>query len=165
MPQDYARIIGLLKQHRVEFIIIGGTAAIAQGVPIATLDLDICYRHTKDNCDRLAAALNPLHPTLRGAAPDLPFRWDGRTLFMGCNFTLNTDEGDIDLLGHIAGLGEYDNLLKGAVTLSLYGQDVLAMSLEDLVRAKKAAGRNKDKFHLIEIEATLRLRKKTKSND
>lgn len=163
MPQDYAKIIGSLKKHEVEFVVIGGTAAVAQGVPIATFDFDIAYRRSKENCHRLADALKIFHPRLRGASEGLPFKWDAETIHKGSNFTLDTDEGQIDLLGHITGTGGYEEIARGAETFQLYGHDVLVMSLEDLARAKKATGRAKDKFHLIEIEATLRLRKKKPS--
>ena len=95
-----------------------------------------------------------------GAPEGLPFKWDGETIQKGSNFTLETDEGQIDLLGHITGTSGYEDIVRKAETMQLYSHDVLVMSLEDLARAKKATGRAKDKFHLVEIEATLRLRRK-----
>jgi predicted nucleotidyltransferase len=165
VPLDYGRIIASLTQQRVEFIIIGGVAAVAQGVPLATLDIDLLYRQTKENCHRLAAALRPFHPTLRGAPKDLPFKCDGPTLLAGCNFTFATDEGDIDVLGHVSGIGNYEAAARSAEKMALYGHEVLVMSLPDLIKAKKAAGRTKDKLHLLHLEATLRLRQQMKPKD
>jgi hypothetical protein len=83
----------------VEFIVLGGQAAALLGSPVPTFDVDLCYRRTPDNLCRLAEALTELHPTLRGAPPDLPFRLDAESLALGANFTFNTDLGPLDLLG------------------------------------------------------------------
>ena len=63
------------------------------GSPLPTFDVDLCYRRTKDNLQRLAEALQELRPTLRGAPGDLPFRLDAESLALGANFTFNTDCG------------------------------------------------------------------------
>jgi len=60
---------------------------------------------TNKNMERLAKALQPFHPVLRGAPPGLPFRCDAKTIASGLNFTLTTDLGDLDFLGEVAGLG------------------------------------------------------------
>jgi predicted nucleotidyltransferase len=159
VPQDYARVIRSLDEHKVEFVIIGGMAAVSLGVPIATRDLDICYRRSKQNIVLLAKALEPLHPKLRGAPLDLPFVFDATTIEHGSNFTFVTDAGDLDVLGYISGLGEYAEVASDAETLEIYGVTVKVMSLETLIKAKKAAGRTKDQIQLLEIEAALRLRR------
>lgn len=162
MPLGFDRVIQSLITHQVDFIIIGANAAIAQGAPLATVDLDLCYRHTKPNCEKLAAALQLFHPRLRGAPEGLPFKCNGPTLFAGSNFTFTTNAGDVDILGYVTGLGGYDEIVKNAVRIEFLGMRALVMSLEDLIKSKKAAGRTKDKLQLLEIEATRRLRKKLK---
>src|SRR5215831_19049590 len=77
-----------LAEARVEFIVVGGLSAVLQGVPIVTLDLDICYRRTPENITRLVGALAPLQPRPRGFPPELPFAFDERTILLGANFTL-----------------------------------------------------------------------------
>ena len=57
----------MLQQHKVEFVVIGGVAMIAQGSNHATLDMDICYNRTPANLAALAAALTSIHAYLRGA--------------------------------------------------------------------------------------------------
>ena len=137
---------------------VGGLAVIAHGHVRATLDMDVCYARTPENLRKLVAALGPLHPKLRGAPPELPFIWDERTLRNGLNFTLVTDEGDIDLLGEITGLGGYDDVAPRAIDLDLYGARVRLLSLNDLIRAKAAAGRAKD---LVDLEALRALSKRS----
>jgi predicted nucleotidyltransferase len=159
VPQDYARVIRNLDEHKVEFVIIGGMAAVSLGVPIATRDLDICYRRSKENIERLAQALELLHPTLRGAPSDLSFKFDATTIEHGNNFTFVTDAGDLDILGYISGVGEYAEVASDAETLEIYEVKVKVMSMETLIKAKKATGRTKDQIQLLEIEAALRLRR------
>lgn len=141
-----------LVEHDVEFVIIGGVAIIAHGIPYATFDLDFCYSRTSENLKRIAVALAPFKPRLRGFPTDLPFTWDERTLQNGTNFTLETDIGDIDLLGEVAGVGSFAEVLANSTTLKLFGDDVRVLSLEGLIKAKKAAGRPKDLFVLPQLE-------------
>ena len=146
----FRELLARLTQARVEFVVIGGVAVIVHGHPRATLDLDICYARSPENIDRLASALAPIHPHLRGAPPELPFLWDSRTLRNGLNFTLVTDEGEIDLLGEVTGLGNYGDIALRAVELELYGTAIRVLALDDLIRSKAAAGRAKD---LVDLEA------------
>jgi hypothetical protein len=100
-------ILRTLYDAHVEFIVIGGVAMYLLGSAHVTEDVDFCYSRTPENIKRLAAALEPHHPRLRGAAPDLPFRFDARTISQGTNFTLETDLGDFYFLGEVTGLGGY----------------------------------------------------------
>jgi hypothetical protein len=103
--------------------------------------------------DWLVAALVTLKPYLRGAPPGLPFLWDRETLARGLNFTLTTSLGDLDLLDEIAGGGTYEDLAGGAIELQVFGARCLCLSLQQLIRAKRAAGRRKDLEALAELEA------------
>jgi hypothetical protein len=57
---DFLTILRTLVRHRVEFIIVGGVAAVLQGVPITTFDLDLVHRRESGNIDRLLKALETL---------------------------------------------------------------------------------------------------------
>ncbi len=141
-----------LIEHNVEFVIVGGVAIIAHGIPYATFDLDFCYSRTAENLRKIVSALASFNPRLRGFPEDLPFTWDERTLQNGTNFTLQTDIGDIDLLGEVAGVGSYLEAFVNSIVLKLFDDDVRVLSLEDLIKAKKAAGRPKDLFVLPQLE-------------
>lgn len=141
-----------LVKHQVEFVIVGGVAIIAHGVPYATFDLDFCYARTPENLKRIIAALAPFNPRLRDFPKELPFIWDERTLQSGTNFTLQTNIGDIDLLGEVAGVGSYNEVFANSITLKLFDDEVRVLSLDDLIKAKKAAGRPKDLFILPQLE-------------
>lgn len=158
MPVDFGRIIRSLHQQEVEFVVIGASAAIAQGAPIGTIDLDLGYRRSRINIQRLVAAIKPFHPRLRGVADAVPFRFSAQTLMRGCNFTFVTDAGDLDLLGHVTGLGDYDAMTASAIKLPMFGCPILVMDLDDVIKSKRAAGRPKDRAVLPVLEETARLR-------
>ena len=153
-------ILTRLSQGQVEFVVIGGVAALAHGSARVTFDVDVCYQRTRENIERLCQVLAPLHPTLRGAPPDLPFKFDAPTVLAGLNFTLSTDLGDLDLLGEVAGLRDYEAAQSVSETLSLYGLPMQVLTLEGLLAAKRAAGRQKDIEAIVELEALLELKKR-----
>ena len=150
---DFEALLATLNRHQVAFIVVGGAAAIAHGSARLTQDLDIVYERSPGNLTRLAAALESHQPYLRGAPPGLPFLWDSATLARGLNFTLATSLGDIDLLGEIPGGGSYHALAPGAIELQLFQTRCLCLSLAQLIRAKRAAGRPRDLEALAELEA------------
>jgi hypothetical protein len=146
-------MIRLLGNSGVEFVIVGGIAGSVHGSTQATFDLDICYSRDSDNLARLANSLSPFHPQLRGAPAGLPFIWDAETLQRGLNFTLQTDLGDLDLLGELSGVGSYEQVRSASVIVTLFGFECAVLSLDGLIAAKRAAGRAKDKIILPELEA------------
>ena len=91
------KLLRELHAEGVEFVIIGGMAAVAQGSAFLTADLDLCYSRKKENLERLAKALAPFNPTLRDAPNKIHFRLDAATLRSGMNFTLTTEAGDLDI--------------------------------------------------------------------
>ncbi len=163
MAVDFSGVVGLLTGAGVEVIVIGGLAAQAHGSSRITQDSDFLYRRTKENIDRLTAALAPHDPYLRGAPPGLPFRFDARTVERGLNFTLVTTLGDIDLLGEVSGIGNYEAVVTHATALAVFGYQVLVIDLPWLIRSKRAAGRPKDLEAIAELEALLAERERSRS--
>lgn len=159
---DFERLLAALAGGGVEFVVIGGMAATAHGSAHVTVDLDIVYGRTSENISRLAAALLPMQPYLRGAPPGLPFRFDVDTIKRGLNFTLVTTAGDLDLLGEAAGGGTYEALLARSEVRQIFGLDVRFVDLETLIHLKRAAGRPKDLERIAELEALDEERRKMK---
>lgn len=150
---DFERLLTALVSGGVEFIIIGGMAATAHGSAHVTVDLDIVYRRTPENMSRLAEALSPLQPYLRGAPPGLPFRFDADTIKRGLNFTLVTSAGDLDVMGEATGGGTYEVLLPRSQEQPIFDLQVRFVDLEMLIHLKRAAGRPKDLERIAELEA------------
>lgn len=152
---DLPAVIKLLSEGRVEFIVIGGIAATVHGSAHMTYDLDLVYRRTPENIERLAATLAPIRPYLRGAPEGLPFRLDPATIRRGLNFTLQTTLGDLDLFGEVTGGGTYEQLLRDTEPAILDGFSFNTVSLRRLIILKRAAGRRKDLNVIAELEALL----------
>lgn len=150
---DFEAIIRVLSESEVEHVIVGGLAATIHGSSRLTLDVDLVYSRTPANIERLVSALRPYAPYLRGAPPGLPFVWNEATVERGLNFTLTTAVGDIDLLGEIAGGGDYEALAPHTVDVDIFGHRCRCLDLPGLIRAKRAAGRPKDLDVLAELEA------------
>jgi len=158
---DFEGLVRALRAADVRFILVGGFAGTVFGSPRITVDLDIVYARDAENLDRLAQALEPLAPYLRGAPRGLPFRLDVATLARGLNFTLTTTLGDLDLLGDITGGGRYEQLVEDAEPLDVFGGELLVVTLPKLIRLKRAAGRPKDLEAVAELEALLEERRRT----
>lgn len=156
MQNFVERIIVTLTDAQTEFIVVGGISAVLHGVPIVTQDLDICYRRSPENLVRLAAALRPLNPRLRGLPPDLPGLFEEHSLQQGANFTLEVENENLDLLAEMTGLGGYEQVVGFAEEMEVAQRRVKVLALGDLIKSKRAVGRPKDLAVLPVLEATLR---------
>jgi predicted nucleotidyltransferase len=156
MSAEFDKLLPVLVRGRVEFILIGGVAAIVHGAARLTYDVDVVYARPRANLQALVRALKPFAPYLRGAPPGLPFVWDERTLRNGLNFTLTTKLGDLDLLGEVTGGGGYGDLLRHAFDVQAFGVEFKCVDLPTLIKLKRAAGRPKDWEALAELEALLK---------
>ena len=152
---SYEAAIQKLVDSGVEFVIVRGWSAILHGGSFMTRDLGLCYSRRPANLKRLAAALAPYHPRLRDLPQGPPFLWDEVTLRNGTVFTLTTDFGEIDLLAEISGVGNYGQAKANSIPEFSWGREVWTLDLATLIKAKRAAGREKDLRIIPELEALL----------
>lgn len=144
---DAARIVEVLLDHDVAFMVIGGLAARMQGSPLPTQDIDITPETSADNLARLSAALRNLDARVRHPdIPDgLPFGHDATSLASAIFWNLTTPFGDLDLSFVPAGTTGYADMVAGVVTIEVHGTPFPVASLADVVRSKNAANRDKDR--------------------
>ena len=152
---DFEQALSVLNAAKVEFIVIGGVAGALHGSAFTTQDLDIVYSRQRENLQRLALALADHHPYLRHAPPGLPFVWDVQTIRNGLNFTLTTDFGDLDLLGEVAGGGDFTDLLAHSQEVFGFGLQFRLVNLDKLIVLKRAAGRPRDFSVIAELQGIL----------
>lgn len=148
----------------VRFVVIGGVAGTAHGSARLTADLDVCYDTASDNIDLLVKFLKRCHARLRVAREpgvELPFVIDHRTFRDSPVLTLDTDLGQLDLLSVVAGVGDYAACVAASEMHRIGKVKLRVLSLDALIRAKRAAGRPRDLEHLIELEALRALRSGT----
>jgi hypothetical protein len=153
------RLLSTLAEQDVEFVVIGAVAAIAQGYPLNTQDLDITPSREPRNVARLASALEQLEARLRVAGEPEGVAFPIEPEFLGKvdSWALTTPNGDIDLLFAPAGTAGFDDLKRSALRARLWGHDVLVAHLTDIIRMKEAAGRPKDLAQLPALRQTLEI--------
>jgi hypothetical protein len=155
---DPTRLLRALVDARVDFVVIGGVAAVLHGSARNTFDLDICFASEPHNLGRLGSALIGLGARLRGVPDPVPFVPDAAALKRIEVLTLVTTAGDLDVLRAPSGAPRYDVLRGHADRYDVGGFEVRVASVEDLIAMKTATGRPKDLGDIEELEAILRLR-------
>ena len=161
---DVEKLLNAFHREEVEFVIIGGLAAVLQGSAYVTADFDLCYSRKKENLEKLARALGSFQPLLRAVADQVPFRLDVSALRTGMNFTLTTDVGDVDILDEVTGMGNYQQVEAFSEEMEIFGINCKVLTLDGLIKAKRALGRAKDLRILPELEALLELRNAEEKN-
>jgi predicted nucleotidyltransferase len=146
-----------LVEEDVEFVLIGGLAATVHGATHATLDIDVCFRQSPENCARLARALGRLEAEIFPPR-DPPLDLTAELLQRYKMFHLRTAAGRLDLLSTVPGLGSFDDLAGGATSVELSGLTVPVLSLDQLIQSKAALDQPKDREHLDQLLAIRRLR-------
>jgi hypothetical protein len=154
------RLLKALVDSQANFIVVGAYAAIMQGSTLRTDDLDVCYERTPENYRKIIRAIRGFHPRLRDIPGDVKAPFDEHSLAQGTNFTLITDHGPLDLLGEMAGVGGYRQILPEAKTFDLGTITCRVASLDTLIRSKEAANRPKDHAVLPELKALKMLQDK-----
>ena len=155
---DPEPMLEVLVRHEVDFVVIGGIAAILYGSSQLTTDLDIAFAPDPANLNALGDALVGLEARLRGVRDDVPFVPDASTLRRVELLTLDTSRGPLDLLRAPSGAPSYKILRRRAERFEVGSFEVLTASIEDLIAMKRAAARTKDLASAEELEAILRLR-------
>jgi predicted nucleotidyltransferase len=155
-------ILRVLAERGVDFVVIGGYAAIAHGSAQLTRDIDICFGPEETNLQLLGEALTELDARLSGVPDDVPFVPDAANLKNVEVLTLITREGRLDVLRPPTGAPTYQALRRHAERYEVDGVPVAVASLEDLIGMKRAAGRDKDRIALEELEVIRRLRRRVK---
>lgn len=148
-----------LSAENVEYVLIGGTAAILGGATHLTFDLDITPARDRTNLDRLAAALRRLDARLVNVPDHVAahFQLDGTTLGAGSLWNFVTGKGRLDVVLEPAGTGGYRDLRRRAKPTTIRGLTVLVAALEDVIRSKEAAGRDRDRAVLPDLRRALEL--------
>ena len=148
-----AEVLRILHAHGVEFIVVGGMAAVIGGAPVVTRDVDVLPARSSANVERLLAALSRLDATFRG--DDRGLRPTAAHLAGPGHLRLQTRYGPLDVLGTIEDDTTYEDVFDQSYAVDLGGFEVRALSLERLLVVKRKLGRPKDLLMALQIEATL----------
>jgi hypothetical protein len=148
--QNLSELVGRLIAAEVEFVLVGGLAAVAHGATLVTRDVDICCRFTEANLMRIQRAFADLHPVHR-SRPDLPLDLTREQCASLKNLYLRTDLGVVDCLGEILGVGGFDQVAEHGVVVDSPVGKCRVLDLETSIRAKEAMGRDHDRIAVKQL--------------
>ena len=158
--QDFRQLLQRLADSGLEFVIVGGYAAVTHGSSLVTRDLDICVALSNETVEKLRSVLAQWNPKHRMTPQQLSFLEFPKTGPVQ-NLYLRTDVGVIDILSSVLGVGDFARLKETAEDFEIDGRMYHVMSLEDLIAAKEALGREKDLLAAKELRAIAAKRKST----
>lgn len=153
-----ASTLGLLRRlvkEKVEFVLVGGMAAIAHGSASVTEDVDVCIRFDEPTMRSVFRALEGTNPRERMSPSRSPLGSDPIRFVGNRNLYVATEEGVIDFLGEISGLGGYERVAANAVAMRLADFSVKVVGLKDLILSKRTLARPKDVRVARELEVVL----------
>lgn len=152
---DFRRLLELLLDHEVRFVVVGSVGAVLHDAPVSTFDLNIVHERTEENADRLLRALRAADAWFR-EHPDTRLRPERDDLLLPGHLLLVTDHGPLDALGAVAGGRDYRALLPHAIPVELGDRGAfLVLDLTTLIRLKEETGRAKDLAVLPLLRAVL----------
>lgn len=157
IPQQFRphEIFEALNRHQVEYIVIGGMAAIVHGAEVSTQDVDVVVEQSKANLDRAAAALQDLEATriTNSSAHDMAGEPAPANAYQLTDRVemFRTPAGRVDIIREATVIGGYQDIGPRAQAYLLRGHEVYVADLDTVIRAKEASDRPKDRLHLLAI--------------
>jgi predicted nucleotidyltransferase len=157
--QKTPELLRALLESEVDFVVVGGVAAIAHGSATFTLDMDVVAPLGVENCERILRALGPLSPRFYQTPGSPRVMRTAQELSEFRNLYFDTTLGRIDLLGSLPPIGRYEEVASRAQTAEIFGRACRIINLDDLIEVKAFVGRPKDKMVEMELRA-IRARKR-----
>ena len=153
-PDLSALLEGLIETD-IKFILVGGLAAVVQGAPVTTMDVDIVHNQSSENISKLFAFLKSIGAFYR--RPDDKVIRPKEEDFSGMGHALFTTRlGPLDVLAVIEEGKAYEDLLEHTVEIEFRGYTIRVLDLKMLIELKRTSKDTKDKRRLPVLEETLR---------
>lgn len=150
---DLGAILEGLVKADIEFILVGGLAAVVQGAPVTTMDVDIVHRRTSDNISKIFQFLRSVDAIYRRPDDKIIFPKEedlsGHALF-------STRFGPLDVLAFIEEGKNYEDILKNTVEISFRGYTIRVLDIRTIVELKKKSNDPKDRQRISVLEETIR---------
>jgi Nucleotidyl transferase of unknown function (DUF2204) len=137
----------------IDFVVVGGFAALLHGSTLVTRDLDVCAVLSRSEVVKLREVLHDLNPRHRLTSQKFSFLDTPDPEVDVQNLYLETELGTVDLLSSVLGVGDFERVRAGSVEIEVFGRHCRVISLEDLIQAKEALSRDKDVFAAKELRA------------
>jgi hypothetical protein len=158
----FERILQRLSEYQVKYVTVGGYASMLYGCELMTKDVDVACEMSPANLINLGKALADLNPVHRQTPQKLPLDLETLGNRPWKNLYLRISWGQLDCLGEVAGIGDFDAVWARSEELDLGDFKIRILSLDALIEAKKAIGRPRDIHAVHELEAIRELRKQNR---
>ena len=152
---ELSSILEELLKADIKFILVGGLAAVVQGAPVTTLDVDIVYDRSLENIAKLLAFLESLDAFYRRPDDKVIRPKEDDLLTMGHRL-FTTRLGPIDVLAFIEEKKTYEDLVEHTVEIEFRGHTLHVLDLKMLIELKKSSKDPRDMRRLPMLEETLR---------
>ena len=162
MAQNDKLLLQRLNDHGVEFVIIGGVCGVLHGVSLVTFDLDICCPFSTTNLRRIESSIKDTHPHHRLAGNKLPLELTDDLCERLKNLYLQTDIGVLDCLSEVSGIGSYEEVVKQSQLHRMTFGEYRILTLDGLITAKEAVGRDRD---LAAVKQLRSIKERRKQNE
>lgn len=149
---DLISLLQRLIDAKIDFVLVGGMAAVAHGSSQTTRDIDICISITDSSLEQLRECLKDLDPVHRMVPNRVSFMDHPPKAGKWNNIYLRTTLGVLDVISEVAGVGKFEALDKNAELRDFFGKKLKIISLDDLITAKNLLGRDKDLIVARELE-------------
>ncbi len=159
MNDDFRDLLTRLIETQVDFVLVGGFAGVVHGCSCVTQDIDICCDFSLENLMALQKAVSNLHPVHRMTPGRKRLNLTEQTCSQLKNLYLDTDIGQLDCLSFIDGLGDYQMVKQASELVKIKDLPLRILSLDGLIKAKKAMNRPRDRQVIFELEAIKKLKK------
>jgi hypothetical protein len=159
MNDDFRDLLMRLIETKVDFVLVGGFAGVVHGCSCVTQDIDICCDFSPENLLALQKAVSNLHPVHRMTPGRKRLNLMEQTCSQFKNLYLDTDIGQLDCLSFIDGLGDYQTVKQASELIKIEDLPLRILSLDGLIKAKKAMNRPRDRQVIFELEAIKKLKR------
>jgi predicted nucleotidyltransferase len=146
-------LLNRLADAGIDFVVVGGFAGVIHGSALVTWDVDVCASLSAEKEKRIRSALADLKPMDRHPL--------GRQSL--ANLQIGTECGFIDIFPAVLGVGDYKRVRERAIVVTMFGRAFAVISMDDLIAAKEAVGREKDLLAVKELRAIAAIRAKQRS--
>ncbi|MFA7343394.1 MAG: hypothetical protein WC003_03725 [Terrimicrobiaceae bacterium] len=151
--ESLKKLVLRLAAHDCRFVIAGGFGAVAWGGSLLTRDVDMACDMSPENLCRVWQSLEEIAPIHRMTPERLPFTRGQAERGDLKNLCLSTKLGQLDLLGEIKGIGDFERCWKHSEPIRICGAKIHVLTLDALILAKRAMGRPRDLHAVLELEA------------
>jgi len=146
LPEDFTDLLVEFRLAKAEFLVVGGWAVILHGHVRATDDLDVFVRPTKQNSERVFAALSNFGaPLTAHKVTAQHFATEGDAYRFGIAPL------KVEVLTQISGVS-FDDACRDSKLFDLDGHPIPYIGRSALISNKRAAGRYKDLADVEELE-------------